>query len=76
MVSPAGASYIPRGVALKFSPYMITHIPSSKNVLTSCVVPSATRAVYLWMRQQATPGLLDDTEELELATMGINTIKV
>ena len=73
MVSPAGASYIPRGVALKFSPYMITHIPiQSRNVLTSCVVPPATRAVYLWMRQQHASGPDHDFEELGLATMGIN----
>ena len=75
MVSPAGASYIPRGVALKFSPYMITHIPiQSRNVLTSCVVPPATRAVYLWMRQQKASGPDHDFEELGLATMGINIL--
>ena len=75
MVSPAGASYIPRGVALKFSPYMITHIPiQSRNVLASCVVPPATRAVYLWMRQQKSSGPDHDFEELGLATMGINIL--
>eukprot|EP01044_Picomonas_judraskeda_P022065 COSAG03_NODE_5379_length_1264_cov_1.239485_3_plen_57_part_01 len=33
---------------------------------------AATRAVYLWMRQQKASGPDHDFEELGLATMGIN----
>ena len=36
------------------------------------VVPPATRAVYLWLRQGGQRGIQHDFEELGLATMGIN----
>ena len=75
-VSPAGPSYIPRGVALKFSPYQISTLAvRQKSVLATTVVPPATRAVYLWLRQGGQKGPQHDFEELGLATMGINILK-
>ena len=72
-VSPSGPSYIPRSVALKFSPYMITtKAITGRSILESIVCPPATRAVYLWVRQTGLVGLGMDNEELGLATMGIN----
>ena len=72
MAGPA-TPFIPRSLALKFSPYMITtKSVQTKTVLDSVTVPSSCRAIYLWLQQASTGGRLHDFEEMGLATAGIN----
>jgi hypothetical protein len=56
-VAPAGKSYIPRSVALKFSPMSVSTLAvRNKSINMTTVVPPATRLVYLMLKQTGIRG--------------------